>query len=223
MKPVATSKCVFSRRLLSIGAFCLIVLLTGVGTVSAQTGQPDSDATLIEKLRSGGYNLYVRHAATDWSQSDKINAHGDWVSCDPGEVRQLSEKGREDARELGAALRSLGIPLGQVFASPYCRTMDTARLISRQDVEATTDMMNLRSAAFVGGKEAVVARARERLSQLPAEGVNTLFAAHGNLGRAATGQNLAEGEVLIVAPRGNGAFDIEGTLTLADLKAWVGR
>ena len=49
--------------------------------------------------------------------------------------------------------------------------------------------------------------------------MNDLFVAHGNLGRAAMDQSLAEGEVLVVAPRGNGRFDIEGTLTLSDLKA----
>lgn len=219
MSPIAMSKRVFSKRRLSIGTLCAIVLFAMVGYVSAQTGEPDSNAVLIEKLRSGGYNFYVRHAATDWSQSDKINAYGDWASCDPGKVRQLSEKGREDAGELGATFRSLGIRLGKVLASPYCRTMETARLISRQDVEATTDIMNLRSAAFVGGREAVVARARKRLSQMPVEGVNNLFVAHGNLGRAAMGQSLAEGEVLIIVPRGNGEYDIDGQFTLADLKA----
>lgn len=218
MTLLAMSKCVLCRRLVWIGVICVVVLLTAVGYALAQSAHPDSDGALIEKLRSGGYNLYVRHAATDWSQSDKINKHGDWVSCDPRQVRQLAHKGREDARELGAIFRSVGIRLGRVFASPYCRTMETARLISQQDAEPTTDMMNLRSAEFVGGREAVVARARRRLSKQPEEGLNNLFVAHGNLGRAATGQSLAEGEVLIVAPRGNSEFEIEGTLTLADLR-----
>ena len=219
MSAIAFMRCLSSRRLLTTGTLCILVLITLIGEATAQTAQPASAAMLIEKLRRGGYNLYVRHAATDWSQSDKISAYGDWVSCDPSKIRQLSHEGRRDARAIGAAFRSLGIRLGRVFASPYCRTMETAQLISGQDVEPTIDLMNLRSEAFVGGRDAIVALARKRLSQLPAAGFNDLFAAHGNLGRAATGQSLSEGDVLIVAPRGNGQFDIVGTLTPANLRA----
>lgn len=222
MSPIAISRCLLSRRFLPAGALCILVSIAVAGAAAAQTAKSDPDALLIEKLRRGGYNLYLRHAATDWSQSDKINAYGDWVSCDPGKVRQLSEQGRGDARTLGAAFRALGIRLGRVFASPYCRAMETARLISGRDVEPTIDLMNLRSEAFVGGREAVVARARKLLSRPPAPGLNDLFAAHGNLGRAATGQSLGEGEVLVIAPRGNGQFDTVGRLTPARLKTLAG-
>ncbi|MGI9384096.1 MAG: histidine phosphatase family protein [Methyloligellaceae bacterium] len=203
-------------------AICFLLLVSVAGEAAAQTAQPAPDPLLIEKLKRGGYNLYVRHAATDWSQSDKISAYGDWVSCDPGKIRQLSEEGRRVARTMGAAFRALGIRLGQVFASPYCRTMETAQLMSGQDVEPTIDLMNLRSEAYVGGRDAVVARARRRLSRRPADGVNDLFAAHGNLGRAATGQSLSEGEILVVKPMGNGRFDIVGTLTPMRLKTLTG-
>ena len=211
-----------SRRLLPAWAICILLLII-ISETAAQVAQPASDALLIEKLRRGGYNLYVRHAVTDWSQSDKISSYGDWVSCDPGKVRQLSEEGRRDARALGAAFRSLDIRLGRVLASPYCRTMETAQLISGQDVEPTIDLMNLRAEAFVGGRESIIARARKRLSQSPKAGVNDLYAAHGNLGRATTGQSLGEGEVLVIAPHGGGQFDIVGTLTLATLKSFAGQ
>ena len=211
--------CIFSRNLLLVGNLFVAILLVVHGPVSAQTGGLETAAALVVKLKSGSYNLYVRHAATDWSQGDKINAHGEWASCDPAEVRQLSDKGRDEARRLGAALKALAIPIGQAFASPYCRTMETARLMSGLKVEATTDLMNLRSARFVGGREAVVARARKRLSQRTPVGVNILFVAHGNLGRAATDQSLAEGEVLILNPRGDGRFEITGGLKLEDLEA----
>lgn len=195
-------------------ALFLFVTLAGASATRAEDA-----ARLVELLRGGGYNLYMRHAATDWSQGDSIAAHGDWVSCDPGKVRQLSDAGRRDARALGRALRALSIPLGRVFASPYCRTMETARLVSGRDPEPTVDVMNLRSADFVGGRDAVVARARKRLSGAPSPGVNDLYAAHGNLGRAAIGESLGEGELVVIAPRGGGSFDIVGTLTAASLEA----
>ncbi len=211
------------QRLLRVGVLCSLFLITISGAVVAQKSESDRDTLLIEKLKSGGYNLYVRHAATDWSQSDNISAYGDWISCDPRKVRQLSEEGRRDARALGEAFRSLGIRLGQVFASPYCRTMETAQLISGREVVSTVDLMNLRSEAFVGGRDAIVMRARKRLAARPATDVNDMFVAHGNLGRAATGQALGEGEVLVIAPLGNGQFDIIGTLTSTRLKPLIER
>ena len=178
---------------------------------------------LIAKLRSGGYNLYVRHAATDWSQSDKISRHGDWTSCDPAKVRQLSDAGRQAARSVGQTLRRLGVRLGAVFASPYCRTLQTARLMSQRSAVATNDLMNLRSADFVGGRDAVVARARTLLAGLPARGVNDLFVAHGNLGRAAFGETLGEGDLLILKPGGKGSLQKIGVLTLSGLKGLIER
>lgn len=210
-----------ARALLTTAAYCILFLIIAISEVTAQGAQPASSVFLVENLKQGGFNLYVRHAATDWSQRDNISTYGDWVSCDPTKIRQLSEEGRRDARALGDALRSLNIRLGQVFASPYCRTMETAKLISGRGAEPTTDLMNLRSQTFVGGREVIIARARQRLSRAPAAGVNNLFVAHGNLGRATIGVSLGEGEVVIVLPRGKGQFDVIGTFKAATLKVLI--
>src|SRR6202035_2867623 len=42
--------------------------------------------------------------------------------------RNLTDRGRDHSRALGEAIRSLGIPIGAVLASPMCRTMETATL-----------------------------------------------------------------------------------------------
>lgn len=183
------------------------------GAAFAQNSDVLSDDALIEALMRGGYNLYVRHAATEWSQSDTIRKHGDWTSCDPKKVRQLSDKGRSDARAVGQAIKSLGIRLARVYSSPYCRTVETARLMASGEVETTHDLMNLRSANFVGGRSAVVQRARARLSVKPAPGTNNLFVAHGNLALAAMDLIPGEGEALIFQPRDDGDFKFVGRLT----------
>lgn len=194
----------------------LLVLAVAGGGVARAQGV--SAADLVSKLQSGGYNIYVRHAATDWSQNDKINGRADLTSCDGKQVRQLSPKGRDDARRTGAALKSLGIAFTGVYSSPYCRSAETARLMSGKEPELTDDLMNLRSASYAGGRDAVVARTRKRLSQPPGDGSNTLYAAHGNLGKAATGEYLKEGELLVVMPKGQAGFEIEGRLLLAELE-----
>jgi phosphohistidine phosphatase SixA len=42
--------------------------------------------------------------------------------------RNLTDRGRDHARAIGAAIRALGVPIGSVPASPLCRTMETAIL-----------------------------------------------------------------------------------------------
>lgn len=171
-----------------------------------------SGEALVEALRGGGYNIYFRHAQTDWSQSDRIEEAGDWTSCDGSKVRQLSAAGRDTARSVGEAIRALDIPVGRVLASPYCRAVDTARLMALGEVETTTDVMNLRSARYFGGREAVVERARRLLSTPPADGTNTVIAAHGNVARAATPVYPGEAEGVVFRPDKDG-FTFVGRLT----------
>ena len=90
-------------------------------TVEARAGEPAS--SLVRRLRGGGYVLAFRHAATDFSMTDKTR---DLRNC--SRQRNLNADGRRQARRIGKAFRRLGIPVGQVLASPFCRTRETARL-----------------------------------------------------------------------------------------------
>lgn len=173
------------------------------------------DAALLAALRAGGLNIYFRHVATEWSQSDRVGQRGDWLVCDPSRMRQLSEAGRADARTVGKAMRELEIPVGEVLASPYCRTMETARLMDLGSVQASTDVMNLRSASYFGGRAAVVSTARRLLSSPPPDGTNRVIVAHGNVAREATPVYPGEGEGLLFEPDGGG-FRLLGRLTPAD-------
>src|SRR5437763_387827 len=97
----------------------LLLLVAFSGLAAAQP-----DAALVQKLRQGGYVLYLRHASTDFSQNDaRMTSYEDCTN-----QRNLTDKGRAEARALGEQLRRLAIPIGPVYASPFCRTMETARL-----------------------------------------------------------------------------------------------
>lgn len=189
-------------------AAALLAVCTAVSADEAM-----SPADLVEALRGGGFNIYFRHAQTDWSNPDRIEKAGDWTSCDASRARQLSAAGRQAARAVGEAMRALDIPVGRVLASPYCRTVDTARLMGLGEVETTTDVMNMRAAEYVGGRDAVVRTARELLSTPPAPGTNTVIAAHGNVARAATPVYPGEAEAVVFRPEENGEFTFVGRLT----------
>src|SRR5690242_2716055 len=110
-----------TRRALGIGwrAGALALLLLVPTAAPAQ-----QSADLLAALRAGGHIIYFRHADTDHSQTDQRGMRLE----DCTTQRNLTDRGREHARELGEAIRALEIPIGAVLASPLCRTMETATL-----------------------------------------------------------------------------------------------
>ena len=205
------------RAVVSSTFALLLVFALSSEPAAAEEATPTlTDETLVLALRGGGYNLYFRHVATDWSQHDDVREAGDWLSCDSSRMRQLSAAGREAAMAIGKAIRSLGIPVGKVLASPYCRTLETARLMRLGPVEPTTAVMNLRSAEYFGGRAAIVATAQALLATTPEPGTNTVIVAHGNVAQAATPVYPGEGDGIVFQPDGAGGFRYIGQITPAD-------
>jgi hypothetical protein len=191
----------------------LLLLLVLAWPVPGQAETPTLEGeALVAALRDGGFNLYFRHEATDWSQTDLVQQRGDWTSCDPSRIRQLSTAGRASATRTGEAMRALAIPVGKVYSSPYCRAVQTAEALGLGSVETTSDVMNLRVADYFGGRAAIVATARGRLSGKPAPGRNDVYVAHGNVAREATSVYPGEGEALVFRPHGDAGFEFVGRL-----------
>ena len=71
----------------------VIILLAGISDAAA-ADTPE----LIASLKQGGYVLVFRHTATDDTQKDVYPFKFD----DMRAQRQLSEKGRDAARQIGA-------------------------------------------------------------------------------------------------------------------------
>ena len=197
-------------------ASLLTLILWTIGFTSAQETEDSKNKALLQTLISGGSNIYFRHAATDWSQTDKVHKTGDWTSCDPNQIRQLSDEGRSTARRVGKAIRKLNIPIGNIYSSPYCRAVETAELMQLGSVKITTGIMNLRIEEYFGGHKAVVERLRQRLAKQPRVGTNAILVAHGNVAREATQVYPSEAEGIIFKPDGNGGFLFVGRLTPDD-------
>jgi len=206
-----------SQELIGRTLYCWLALVLGIlllviNSAAATTPILLNDLALVDALRSGGYNIYFRHVSTDWSQSDDLRQADDWLNCEPTQMRQLSDTGRADAVAIGSAIRKLGIPVSEVLASPYCRTMETARLINVGTVESSTDVMNLRAAEYFGGRAAIVTTAQRLLSTPPPAGGNRVIVAHGNVASAATPAYPAEGEGLVFKPEDDGSFILVGRI-----------
>jgi phosphohistidine phosphatase len=63
--------------------------------------------------------------------------HGDAADGSPDAERPLTDKGREQARAAGAALKAIGVEIDACLTSPKVRAADTARIACEQlgDVE----------------------------------------------------------------------------------------
>ncbi len=153
-------------------------------------------AELLAELRKGGYILYFRHAATDFSQNDeRMKSYDD---CD--NQRNLIDKGRADARAVGAAIRELRIPVERVLASPSCRTVETAQLIFGR----AEKMQEVRGGPSAPAGSERYAALRKMLAAPMRAGSNLAVVSHGNPFYSVAGPPyLAEGEAAVIRPLGS--------------------
>lgn len=153
-------------------------------------------AEIVQALRSGGLIIYFRHAATDFSQND-ANSRG---PNDCANQRNLTDRGRDDARRIGAAIKAIGVPIDRVLASPTCRTVETARLIFGK-AEPTTVVRSRNT----DPNDATRFDPLKQLFQMRVAPRTVLgIVSHGNPFFAVAGAPyLAEGEGAVLRPTGS--------------------
>jgi hypothetical protein len=145
---------------------------------------------LAAALRTGGYVIYFRHTATDFSKGDA--GMKDYSDC--ANQRLLTAQGRADAQEIGRRIQALNLPVGEVVASPFCRTMDTAKLM----LGRATPGKALRE-----GDAGDYPGLKQLLATPVAAGSNRWLIGHGIPFRAVAGApQLAEGEAAVIRPQG---------------------
>lgn len=175
-----------------------VVVLAGCGGGAPDAGEIAGDARLgpvelVERLREGGLVVYLRHAATDRSKEDAGVIDLDDCSTQ----RNLDERGRDQARAIGEAFDALGIPVGEVRTSEYCRARETAELAFGDAVDEPT------LTGFPGegdpGYEERLAATRALLRAAPGSG-NTVLVAHIKNIEAAAGISIEEGELAVFRP-----------------------
>lgn len=195
----------FFRRLLDS---IVVTALAAIGAqLVAQAAEPKS---IVSLLREGGYVIVMRHGGTnrDMADTDPLNLD------DPGNVarqRQLSERGRESAREVGAAFKALRIPMGEVFSSKFNRAVETARLVSGKDATATADITEGGLVVTTIENERRAAALRRLAGAAPVPGANTLVVTHKPNILDAFGKDwfeVREGEASVFRPDGNGRFEL---------------
>jgi phosphohistidine phosphatase SixA len=165
-----------SRLVLAAACLALAFGLAAPGRAGAPTAQalhPKlSAADLVVALRQGGYVLLMRHGATEHVAPDPETF--DIADCST--QRNLSEAGRAQARRMGEALRKLGIPISKVLASPYCRCLETGRLVFGK-VEPLA-LLSTWDDLTVPQKSERAGEVRALLAQVPPAGTNEVLITH---------------------------------------------
>jgi len=195
----------------SLGLALAIIVAASAAAGAQQTRTPTlAGVDLLAALRAGGFILYFRHADTDFRQQDVRPV--DLASC--ATQRNLTDRGRDHARALGTAIRTLAIPIGPVLASPLCRTVETAELAFGRAERA--DAVRDPGGAPAGSPERFTAL-RTLLSTAPPPDTNEVVVGHAYpFYSLVGGQYLEEGEAAVVRPQG-ATFEV---VARVGLKQW---
>lgn len=166
-------------------------------------GAACADEALWKLLQGGGQVVMVRHALTDPGVGDP-----DGMKLgDCGSQRNLSAQGRAEATRLGEALRSRRVPVAGVLSSPWCRALETAKLVLDRPARVEPALGNLFGRPERSAQQ--VAQLKQ-LVQRPPEGNLFLFT-HGSTTLALTGVSPGTSEMVILTPQ-HGGFRVAGRL-----------
>lgn len=190
------------RKILLASAALAVLAAAGFG-ISFLTGEA-KEARMEQAMAKGGYVIYLRHAARQSGPKEPFNAQTPLAAfSDCRMQRNLSVKGRAEAVKIGRAFQAFGVPVGDVYALPLCRTRETAELaFGRVRLET-----QLYDAGFVG----------RMLAARPAEGTNTILVDTEDQVYRLAGVALAPGEAAVFKPNDNGGYDYAGLLDQDDL------
>ena len=165
------------------------VLLGFCGTVEVAGADDAADAW--KALRAGGHVALMRHADAPGGVGDPPGFRVD----DCATQRNLSEKGRVDAEKIGSRLKGEGIAFEKILSSPWCRCIDTARLLNLGTVETEATFGNV--VVLKDQRQTLTTGARAHIARWTAGG-NLLVVTHGANIQALTGAWLASGEIVVV-------------------------
>src|SRR5215472_6255148 len=190
------------RQTHAIGAIAALLLFCFSHALAADAPPPTlSGPALLGALKAGGLIIYFRHTSTDFGQNDdQMTGYEDCAK-----QRNLTDQGRDEARRIGAEIKRLGLPIGEVLASPFCRTIETAKLMFGR-AQATPAV---RGGPARPDSPDRYAELRKLLSTPPRAGTDLVIASHGNPFVAVAGTPyLAEGEAAVIRPLGAEGFRV---------------
>jgi phosphohistidine phosphatase SixA len=190
-----------TRHALLVSALALLLPLT------ALAADPPSPDAVLPQLQKGGYVIFMRHPKTNEDQADTDPLHLENVQAQ----RQLNDEGRQQARSIGEAFRTLHIPVEKVVSSKFQRAQEAAKLLDLGEVTPSIDCSEGGLVVSPRENKRRAAALKALLGTRPAAGKNLIIVSHRPNLLDAAGKDLAdvgEAEMVIFEPLGESQFKV---------------
>ncbi len=179
-------------------AAVLMALSAGIQTASAD------EAALWQALRSPGHLAIMRHAlAPGGGDPDTFQLR------DCSTQRNLSDGGRDQAKRIGARLRSNGILAAHVYSSQWCRCLETARLLGFGKVKELSALNSFFQS--MERRSAQTAALQDWIEDQPLESPTILVTHQVNI-TALTDIFPASGELIVLRRASDGTLTVVGSV-----------
>ena len=180
-------------------SFFLVIIIFAATSVLADTGR------LIEQMKTGGHILMIRHALAPGNGDPAEFKIGDCST-----QRNLDDRGRAQARSIGAWLRSRGIVKARVFSSQWCRCLDTANLINMGPVTPLPALNSFYDRPQ--DREPNLKDLRLFLSKQKSHDELLILVTHFVTISAISGEAVSSGEGVVLRMEEKGAYEFVGKL-----------
>lgn len=187
-------------------AVLCLMFLASLPAFAASPESPETQERLWAALKSGGHVIFIRHAVTEPGIGDP--AHFKLDDCST--QRNLSDRGRADAKRIGAAFRHNQIPISEVWSSRWCRCLETAQLAFGSARPAA--MLDSTFRETPAGKQAKARAVFSFVSHAAMDAENLVFVTHAQNIQELTGTSPSSGEMVVTKLDGVSKFRVVGRL-----------
>ena len=184
--------------LISKFAISVFIFLTSAGVSADQT-------EVIDRLKSGGHILMIRHALAPGSGDPP-----DFRIDDCSTQRNLDESGRSQARSIGTWLRSKEINSARVYSSQWCRCVETARLIGLGPVQELAALNSFYEK--VEDREPNLRALNQFIARQPEDGELIILVTHFVTISAIAGTGVSSGEGMLLELQKDMPYRVVGRL-----------
>lgn len=149
------------------------------------------NVNILKSLQGGGHTIFIRHSARDKIKNldvfDQLSMVEE-IETPPAYFKGgcLNPQGKTEAWLIGEVFRNLNIPVGVVYASPTCRTRETAKMaFGRIDfVDPHLHFQSFYVGTGLGSEESKIINQNKVLGIIntaPAAGKNNVIVAHAGM------------------------------------------
>ena len=178
--------------------FFFIIFITFPSTIKADLNQK-----LSLELKKGGKIIFIRHA---YAPGGGDPENFDINNCDT--QRNLSDEGRDQAKEIGNFFINNDIPILKVFSSEWCRCKETAEL-AFTNFETKDFLNSFFSAKFVKNRDKQMLDLKNYVDKFKGN-KNLIFVTHYVVISEALDYAPSSGEIVISDKN----FDIIGSIEI---------